>query len=74
MERKAHFFVMGLPHSDKCFVQAYPAATTEAWLDGHVCAFAFFGGVPRSILYYQALLTETHIWDSPDVGTLTQYW
>ena len=51
VERKAHFFVMVLPHSDKCFVKAYPAATTEAWLDGHVCAFAFFGGVPQSILY-----------------------
>ncbi len=49
--RKMHFFVMALPHSDKCFVKAYPAATTEAWLDGHVCAFAFFGGVPQSILY-----------------------
>ena len=51
VQRKAHFFVMALPHSDKCFVKAYPAATTEAWLDGHVCAFAFFGGVPQSILY-----------------------
>jgi len=28
-----------------------PAETTEAFLDGHVSAFAFFGGVPRSILY-----------------------
>ena len=36
VERKAYFFVMVLPHSDKCFVKAYPAATTEAWLDGHV--------------------------------------
>ena len=25
--------------------------TTEAFLDGHVSAFAFLGGVPRSILY-----------------------
>ena len=25
-ERKAHFFVMDLPHSDACFVRAYPAA------------------------------------------------
>ena len=32
---RAHFFVMSLPHSDACFVAAYPAATTEAWLDGH---------------------------------------
>ncbi len=51
VERKAHFFVMVLPQSDKCFVKAYPAAATEAWLDGHVCAFSFFGGVPQSILY-----------------------
>jgi transposase len=42
---------MDLPHSDACFVVAYPAETTEAFCDGHVCAFAFFGGVPRSILY-----------------------
>ena len=40
---------MTLPHSDACFVAAYPAA--EAWLDGHNAAFAFFGGVPQSILY-----------------------
>ena len=24
MERKVHFFAMDLPHSDACFVQAYP--------------------------------------------------
>ena len=40
-----------LPHSDGCFVAAYPAETTEAFCDGHNAAFAFFGGVPRSILY-----------------------
>ena len=38
---RAHFFVMTLPHSDACFVAAYPAATTEAWLDGHNRAFVF---------------------------------
>jgi hypothetical protein len=32
-------------------VIAYPAETTEAFCDGHVKAFEFFGGVPRSILY-----------------------
>ena len=51
VEQKAHFFVMDLPHSDGCFVRAYPAATAEAWMDGHVHAFAFFGGVPLSVLY-----------------------
>ena len=51
IEYRAHFFVMTLPHSDACFVCAYPAATTEAWLDGHNRAFAFFDGIPLSILY-----------------------
>ncbi len=51
VEQRSHFFAMDLPHSDACFVVAYPAAATEAWLDGHNKAFDFFGGVPQSILY-----------------------
>ena len=48
---KLHVFCFDLPHSDACFIKAYAAETTEAFLDGHVSAFAFFGGVPLSILY-----------------------
>ncbi|WP_346137064.1 IS21 family transposase, partial [Streptomyces carpaticus] len=51
VEQKAHFFALDLPHSDACYIRAYPAANTEAWLDGHVHAFAFFGAVPQSVLY-----------------------
>ena len=51
VEQKIHFLVMDLPHSDACFLKAYPAETTEAFCDAHVAAFAFFGGVPVSILY-----------------------
>ena len=51
VERKIHFLAMDLPHSDAIFVVAYPAETTEAFCDGHVLAFEFFGGVPKSILY-----------------------
>ena len=51
VRQKIHFFCMDLPQSDACFVKAYPAETTEAFLDGHVSGFAFFGGVPLSILY-----------------------
>src|SRR6267142_2010279 len=51
VERKIHFFAFDLPHSDACFVVAYPAERAEAFCDGHVKAFTFFGGVPRSILY-----------------------
>ena len=49
--QKAHFMVFDLPHSDDCFVRAYPAETTEAFLDAHVHAFAYFSGVPTSVLY-----------------------
>jgi transposase len=51
VECKVHFLVMELPHSDACFVKAYPGETTEAFCDGHVAAFEFVGGVPISILY-----------------------
>jgi transposase len=51
VQQKIHFYVMDLPSSDDCFVKAYPRETTEAFLDGHVEAFNYFGGVPRSILY-----------------------
>ena len=49
------------PHSDGCFVAAYPAETTEAFCDGHNAAFAFFGGVPRSILYDNTKLAVARI-------------
>lgn len=51
VERKAHYLAMDLPQSDDCFVVAFPAETTEAFLEGHVRAFAYFGGVPTRILY-----------------------
>ena len=50
VERKAH-----------CFVKAYPAETTEAFLDGHVSAFAYLGGVPQSILYDNTRLAVARI-------------
>jgi hypothetical protein len=61
VERKIHFFAMDLPHSDAGFVQAYPAETTEAFCAGHVAAFAFFGGIPKSILYDNTRLAVARI-------------
>ena len=61
VEQKAHCFVLDLPHSDGCFVKAYPAETTEAFLDGHVSAFAFLGGVPQSMLYDNTKLAVAKI-------------
>ena len=59
--RKVHLFCLDLPHSDACFVKAYPAERIEAFLDGHVAAFAFLGGVPRSILYDNTRLAVARI-------------
>lgn len=56
-----HYFCMDPPHSDGCFVKAYPAETAEAFCDGHVAAFEFFGGVPQSILYDNTRLAVAKI-------------
>lgn len=61
LERKVHFFCLDLPHSDAGFVKAYPAERLEAFCDGHNTAFAFFGGVPRSILYDNTRLAVARI-------------
>ena len=61
VEQTIHFFCLDLPHSDAGFVRAYPAERTEAFCDGHNAAFAFFGGVPRSILYDNTNLAVARI-------------
>ncbi len=61
VQRKIHCFVLDLPHSDGCFIKAYPAETTEAFLDGHVSAFSFLGGIPQSILYDNTKLAVAKI-------------
>ena len=61
VEQTIHYFVLDLPHSDACFVKAYPAETTEAFCDGHVSAFSFLGGVPRSIVYDNTRLAVARI-------------
>ena len=61
VEHTIHYFVLDLPHSDGCFVKAYPAETTEAFCDGHVSAFTFLGGIPISILYDNTRLAVAKI-------------
>lgn len=69
VRQKMHVFYMDLPYSDAPFMKAYPAETTEAFLDGHVAAFAFFAslsetgqaGVPQSILYDNTKLAVAKI-------------
>jgi transposase len=61
VRQKIHFFCLDLPHSDAGFVKAYPAERIEAFLDGHDAAFAFLGGVPKSILYDNTRLAVARI-------------
>ena len=44
----AHFLTS---HSRQMFVAAYPRETRERVFDAHDRAFAFFGGVPRRMVY-----------------------
>jgi transposase len=59
-------FVMTLPYSDAIFVVAFPRECTEAFLEGHVRAFAFFGGVPRRISYDNSRIAVAKILGSRD--------
>ncbi|EAS51474.1 putative transposase [Aurantimonas manganoxydans SI85-9A1] len=61
VRQKIHFFCMDVPQSDAPFVKAYPRETTEAFLDGHVSAFDFFGKVPLSILYDNTTIAVARI-------------
>jgi transposase len=54
-------FAMTMPYSDATFVCAFPRECTEAFLEGHVRAFAFFGGVPRRISYDNSKIAVARI-------------
>ena len=74
VERKANYLVMDLPQSDDGFVMAFPAETTEAFLEGHNHAFAYFGGVPRTILYDNTkILGRTRACPSCPKGSYMNY-
>jgi transposase len=54
-------FVMTLPYSDATFVSAFARECTETFLEGHVRAFTFFGGVPRRISYDNSKIAVAQI-------------
>lgn len=49
-ERRLYAFLMTLSHSRHQFLYPVLGEDSAAWLDGHVEAFAFFGGVPRRVV------------------------
>jgi transposase len=61
IQRTVQLFCMRLSHSKASFVYPYERATMEAFLDGHVRAFAFFGGVPKRLAYDNLKSAVTHV-------------
>jgi len=50
-EATVQLFLMRLSYSRRLFVAAFPTQKQEAFFEGHVRAFHFFGGVSRRIVY-----------------------
>lgn len=48
--KQAYLFVAVLPASRYPFVYAYPNMKLASWIDAHVRAFRYFGGVPKIII------------------------
>jgi transposase len=61
IQRTVQLFCMRLSHSKASFVYPYERATMEAFLDGHVRAFEFFGGVPKRLAYDNLKSAVTHV-------------
>lgn len=49
-KRKANAFIMTLAHSRLRFVRFVFRQDVETWIDCHIRAFEFFGGVPETVL------------------------
>lgn len=50
-EQQVAVFVLSLPYCDAVYCQVFPRECSEVFLEGHVRAFRFFGGVPTRISY-----------------------
>ncbi|MBN1959961.1 MAG: IS21 family transposase, partial [Deltaproteobacteria bacterium] len=58
---KAWMFVMHLMYSGRDFVCIYEHCDQISFLDGHVRAFAHFGGVPQSCIYDNLKAAVAHV-------------
>lgn len=70
---KVAVFVMTLPYSDALFCCAFPRECTEAFLEGHARAFAFFGGVPRRISYDNLKIAVAKVLGGRDRKLTTEF-
>jgi transposase len=49
-EVPVHLFVSDLPASSYLYVEAFRGQGEKSWIDGHIHAFAHYGGVPRILV------------------------
>jgi hypothetical protein len=59
--RKVYVFAMTLNYSGGIYVEAFEHMAQEAFFAGHAHAFAFFGGVPRTLTYDNLKTAVTRI-------------
>lgn len=62
----AHLFCVRLRKSAAPFAMAFPTEKIEAFLAGHVGAFAWFGGVPAALMYDNPKTAVTRILAGPE--------
>ena len=55
------FFGMRSRYSAKHFVRAYPCERQQAFLDAHLHAFAFFGGIFPTLVYDNLTAAVRHV-------------
>jgi transposase len=46
----AYVFVAVLPASQYAYVEAFASMNLESWINAHVSAFSYFGGVPKMVV------------------------
>jgi len=66
IERKVQFFCMRLCYSKASFVIAYEHADLVSFIDGHVRAFEYFGGIPRRLAYDNLKSAVIHVGKGKD--------
>lgn len=66
VETKACLFCMRLKYSQVPFVRAFPTERLEAFLEGHVLGFKYYGGVSKQGLYDNAKTQVVKILEGPE--------
>jgi transposase len=61
VQRKVQFFCMRLCYSKASFVIAYEHADLISFIDGHIRAFEYFGGIPRRAAYDNLKSAVIHV-------------